>query len=193
MPHVFLNLSFVFCMKRTSHSLKVKTSWKFAYSADLYSNAAVLIGHFWVPQGFCSKMRLSAQPLIWKYVIFHSHANKTHFHKKGCALGLILKRRVFATRNWSITVFLLFRWAQKPVSRLLRHQEAFNRRFLFWAHIATHIPRNRWRRDRETEIEPGGGSAQLYGEAQPRCLKPLRFHTLQVICDVTAGAWGKKF
>ena len=24
-------------------------------------------------------------------MIFHSHANKTHFHKKGCALGLILK------------------------------------------------------------------------------------------------------
>ena len=23
-------------------------------------------------------------------MIFHSHANKTHFHKKGCALGLIL-------------------------------------------------------------------------------------------------------
>ena len=24
-------------------------------------------------------------------IIFHSHANKTHFHKKGCALRLILK------------------------------------------------------------------------------------------------------
>ena len=31
---------------------------------------------------------------------FHSHANKTHFHKKGCALGLILKARVFGTRKW---------------------------------------------------------------------------------------------
>ena len=28
-------------------------------------------------------------------MIFHSRANKTHFHKKGCALGLILKVRVF--------------------------------------------------------------------------------------------------
>ena len=28
-------------------------------------------------------------------VIFHSHANKTHVHKKGSALGLILKVRVF--------------------------------------------------------------------------------------------------
>ena len=32
-------------------------------------------------------------------MIFHSHANKTNFHKKGCALGLILKERVFGTRN----------------------------------------------------------------------------------------------
>ena len=28
-------------------------------------------------------------------VIFHSRANKTHFHKKGCELGLILKARCF--------------------------------------------------------------------------------------------------
>ena len=35
-------------------------------------------------------------------MIFHSHANKTHFHKKGCALGLILKERVFGTRKWPI-------------------------------------------------------------------------------------------
>ena len=31
-------------------------------------------------------------------IIFHSHANRTHFHKKG-ALGLILKVRVFGTRK----------------------------------------------------------------------------------------------
>ena len=35
-------------------------------------------------------------------MIFHSHANKTHFHKKGCALGLILKVRVFGIRQWPI-------------------------------------------------------------------------------------------
>ena len=35
-------------------------------------------------------------------VIFHSHANKTHFHMKGCALGLILKVRIFGTRKWPI-------------------------------------------------------------------------------------------
>ena len=30
-------------------------------------------------------------------MIFHSHANKTHLHKKGCALDLILKVKVFGT------------------------------------------------------------------------------------------------
>ena len=35
-------------------------------------------------------------------IIFHSHAKKTHFHKKGCALSLILKVRVFGTRKWPI-------------------------------------------------------------------------------------------
>ena len=37
-------------------------------------------------------------------MIFHSNANKTHFHKQGCALGLILKVRVFLTQKWP-TVF----------------------------------------------------------------------------------------
>ena len=32
-------------------------------------------------------------------IIFHSHANKTHFNKKGCAPSLILKVRVFGTRK----------------------------------------------------------------------------------------------
>ena len=32
-------------------------------------------------------------------MIFHSHANKTLFHNKSCALGLILKVRVFGTRK----------------------------------------------------------------------------------------------
>ena len=33
-------------------------------------------------------------------IVFHS--NKTRFQKKGCALGLILKVRVFGTRKWPI-------------------------------------------------------------------------------------------
>ena len=35
-------------------------------------------------------------------IIFHSHANNTHFHEKGCAPSLILKVRVFGTRKWPI-------------------------------------------------------------------------------------------
>ena len=35
-------------------------------------------------------------------IIFHSHANKTRFHKKGCAPSLILKVRGFGTRKWPI-------------------------------------------------------------------------------------------
>ena len=32
-------------------------------------------------------------------MIFHSHANKTHFHNRGCALEV----RVFGTRKWPIS------------------------------------------------------------------------------------------
>ena len=40
-------------------------------------------------------------------IIFHSHANKTYFPKKGCTLGLILKVRVFGTRKWPILTVIL--------------------------------------------------------------------------------------
>ena len=33
-------------------------------------------------------------------MIYHSPANKTHFHKKGCAPSLILKVKVCGTRKW---------------------------------------------------------------------------------------------
>ena len=46
-------------------------------------------------------------------MIFHSHASKTHFHTKGCALGLILKVRVFGTRKCPIWRSL------DPASRIL--------------------------------------------------------------------------
>ena len=47
------------------------------------------IGHFFISQneGRCSAFDME--------IIFHSHANNTHFHKKGCAPSLILKVRVF--------------------------------------------------------------------------------------------------
>ena len=36
-------------------------------------------------------------------IIFNSHANKAHFHKKGYAPSLSLKGRVFGTPEWPIT------------------------------------------------------------------------------------------
>ena len=39
-------------------------------------------------------------------IIFDSHANKTHFHKKGCTPSLILKVSVFGTRKWPIILVL---------------------------------------------------------------------------------------
>ena len=43
--------------------------------------------------------------------IFHSHANRTHFHKKCCAPSLILKVGVFGTRKWPISFVLFFLYA----------------------------------------------------------------------------------
>ena len=52
-----------------------------------------VIGHFWVPPGplFQNEGRWTAFDME---IIFHFHANKIHFHKKGCAPNLILKVRV---------------------------------------------------------------------------------------------------
>ena len=42
-------------------------------------------------------------------MIFHSRANKTHFHKKGCALDFILNVRVFGTRKWPLETFTVLK------------------------------------------------------------------------------------
>ena len=53
----------------------------------------------------CFKARLSAELLIFKTKILHSHANKFHLHKKGFALGLVFNVRVFITQMTYHTVF----------------------------------------------------------------------------------------
>ena len=45
----------------------------------------LVIGHFRVPPGLCIKMRLMCSTFDVE-MIFYSHANKTYFYKKGCAL-----------------------------------------------------------------------------------------------------------
>ena len=39
---------------------------------------------------------------------FYSHANQSHFHKNGVALGLALKQRHKGTRKWSINSLSAF-------------------------------------------------------------------------------------
>ena len=51
---------------------------------------------------FHSEVKYKAIPFDMK-MVFYPHANETHFHKKGFALGLVLKVRVFAARKWPIT------------------------------------------------------------------------------------------
>ena len=65
---------------------------------DLYGNRPFpsSIGPLFENEGRCSAFDME--------IIFHSHTNKTHFHKKGCAPSLILKVRVFGTRKWPIRV-----------------------------------------------------------------------------------------
>ena len=52
-------------------------------------------------------------------MIFHFHANKTHFHKKGCALGFILKVRVFGTGKWPFVDLKHFRHPSDEQLRLI--------------------------------------------------------------------------
>ena len=51
---------------------------------------------------------------------FHSHANKTHFHKKGGALGLLLKVRVLGTQKWPIEKLFIIRliWVEGEVNAM---------------------------------------------------------------------------
>ena len=50
--------------------------------------------------------RGQVQTFLMKFFFYHAY--KTHFHKKGFALGLVLRVRVFVTRKWPIkAVFLM--------------------------------------------------------------------------------------
>ena len=68
----------------------------------------VIMGHSDVAPSLC-EAKCEAIDTI---KIFYSHANKTHFHKKGFARSLVLKVRVSETRNRPI-VRLPF--ARKPL------------------------------------------------------------------------------
>ena len=54
----------------------------------------MLISHVRVPPGPLCQNEVKCSAFDME-TIFHSHANKTHFHKKACVLGLIWKVRFF--------------------------------------------------------------------------------------------------
>ena len=54
-------------------------------------------------------------------IIFHSHANKTHFHKKGCAPSFVLKVRVCGTRKWPIRLRV-----ERQLESLLQGKRGYN-------------------------------------------------------------------
>ena len=56
----------------------------------------------WGVQALCIKTRKSAQPFVWKW-FFILMLIKLNFNKTGCALGLILKVKVFGTGKWHIS------------------------------------------------------------------------------------------
>ena len=63
-------------------------------------------------------------------MIFHSHANKTHFHKKGCALGLILKARVLELGRGLFMCTSINQYTIVNVSRISCQNESEKIKFL---------------------------------------------------------------
>ena len=69
----------------------------------------LIIGRFDRPFHDCLKPLLQSDEkfeAIALKVIYYSHANETHSHKKGFALhSLVVKVRVFGTRKWPTTSY----------------------------------------------------------------------------------------
>ena len=60
------------------------------------------IGYFRVPRASVSKQGYVLSLALIRELFFILMLSKSHFHKKDCALGLILKVRVFGTWKWPI-------------------------------------------------------------------------------------------
>ena len=85
-----------------------------------------------VSLGLCIKTR-SVIAFDMK-MIFHSNANKTHFHKKDRALGLILKIRDFGTGKWPTGV----QFVSPPVTMLNQNPTILSSFYTF--NIPPHTP-----------------------------------------------------
>ena len=96
----------------TSHLLSLAMSFKQAFRLKIAKRD--LIGYFRVAPSLCFKARLGAK------MGFYSFAHKTHFHKKGFALSLILKVRDFGTRKKRSISILRLTTARAILSRFLK-------------------------------------------------------------------------
>ena len=77
-----------------SYVLSATTAPKFCFTCYYSYHGEQAIWPLFQNEGRCSAFDME--------IIFHSHTNKTHFYKKGCASSLILKVRVFGTRKWPV-------------------------------------------------------------------------------------------
>ena len=89
--------------------LKIVTKWQEFQKSRLSNscNQSDTNHPFPSSQGLCIRNEVMCSAFDME-MIFHSHANKTNFHKKVCALGPILKLMVFGTRKWPIEFFKFF-------------------------------------------------------------------------------------
>ena len=58
--------------------------------------------------------------------VFYYHANKTNSYKKGLALGLVLRVRVFGTQKWPIRSVLLIFFGEDKKSKKPKQNESFS-------------------------------------------------------------------
>ena len=73
----------------------------------------VKIGHFRVSASLCFKARLM-QSFWYENYFFYSHASKTHLHKKGFAVSLVLKVRVIKVMTNKSIELIPFAWVLNP-------------------------------------------------------------------------------
>ena len=77
-----------------------------------YVSSLPSIGHIRVPRSLYQiEVKCSAFDME---IIFHSHANKTHFHKKGSVLGLTRKWPIISTDLFFASLFKSLWVASKP-------------------------------------------------------------------------------
>ena len=77
------------------------------------------IGHYRVPKTLTFKMRLGAQPFLWK-MSFISTRMKNDFHFKGWAPTLVFKQRPGGTRKWPIDW-----WTNAEKDEWIKSKESF--------------------------------------------------------------------